>query len=69
MGSWFHLRDGRKRSRDELFGRSLVGRRDGQSSGGSNDLGLGPLVVEVIQASPEGGQLALNLDTEVKTGL
>jgi hypothetical protein len=49
---------------DELIRRRLVGGRDGQAPRGSNDLVLGPLVAEVVQTTPERGQLPLDLAGE-----
>lgn len=52
---------GGERAGDKLVGRGLVGGWDGKASCGGDDLMLGPCFREVVQASPEGSQLPLDL--------
>lgn len=48
-------------SADELCGRRLVGRWDGQASCGGDDLVLGPCLGEVVESSPEWGEFSFDL--------
>ncbi len=46
---------------DEVFG-DLVGGRDLETAGGGDDLVFGPRVSEIIEPTPEGRDLPLDLE-------
>ena len=58
-GDWGRI--GGERARYKIIGRSLVGWGDGKASSGSYNLGLCPLILKVIETTPKGGYLPLNL--------